>query len=153
MGENNICFSAAQGSGRRSSTRLRERTSSYPCLQPDGRENDGHEGCCRSTGGRAKMVVDDEGCRCPAGGRVEVVIDDEGCCRSAGGRAEVGSSTMRGAAALLAAEPRWSSTTRGAAALLAAEPRWSSTMRVGRRRRERCCLCAGSRAEMVIDDE
>jgi len=58
-----------------------------------------------------------------------VVIDDEGCCRSAGGRAEVGSSTMRGAAALLAAEPRWSSTTRGAAALLAAEPRWSSTMR------------------------
>ena len=61
------------------------------------------------------MVVDDEGCRCPAGGRVEVVIDDEGCCGSAGGRDEVGSSTMRGAAALLAAEPR------GAAALLVAE--------------------------------
>jgi len=60
---------------------------------------------------------------------------------------------MRGAAALLAAEPRWSSTTRGAAALLAAEPRWSSTMRVGRRRRERIYLCARSRAEMVIDDE
>ena len=60
-------------------TRLRERTSSYPCLQPDGREDDGHEGCCRSTGGRTEMVVDDEGCRC-----------------SAGGRDEVGSSTMHG---------------------------------------------------------
>ena len=92
-------------------TQLRERTSSYPCLQPDGREDDGHEGCCRSTGGRAEMVVDDEGCRCSAGGRAEVVVnaegccwsaggraemvvDDEGCRRSAGGRDEVGSSTM-----------------------------------------------------------
>ena len=121
MGRDNICSAATLPS------RLCEQTSSYPRLQQGGREDDGHEGCCRSTGGRAKMVVDDEGCRCPAGGRVEVVIDDEGCCRSAGGRAEVGSSTMRGAAALLAAEPRWSSTTRGAA--------------------------AGGRAKVVVDEE
>ena len=77
-------------------TRLRERTSSYPCLQPDGREDDGHEGCCRSTGGRAEMVVDDEGCRCSAGGRAEVVVNAEGCRCSAGGQDEVGSSTMHG---------------------------------------------------------
>ena len=77
-------------------TRLRERTSSYPCLQPDGREDDGHEGCCRSTGGRAETVVDDEGCRCSAGGRAEVVVNAEGCRCSAGGRDEVGLSTMHG---------------------------------------------------------
>ena len=77
-------------------TRLRERTSSYPCLQPDGREDDGHEGCCRSTGGRAETVVNDEGCRCSAGGRAEVVVNAEGCRCSAGGRDEVGSSTMHG---------------------------------------------------------
>ena len=42
------------------------------------------------------MVVDDEGCRRSAGGRAEVVVNAEGCRCSAGGRDEVGLSTMHG---------------------------------------------------------
>jgi len=53
-------------------------------------------------------------CRRPAGGRAERVVDGERV-------PPLYWWPRRGAAALLAAEPRWSSTMKGAAALLVAE--------------------------------
>ena len=82
--------------------RRRRRAAIHSCGEVgDG----GHQGCSRSAGGRAEVVVDDEGCHRP-GVEAEVVVDDdEGCRRSAGGRGEVAVDDG-GVTVLLAAEAK-----------------------------------------------
>ena len=100
------------------------------------------EGCCRSAGSRAKVVIDDEGyraappaaeprwssgvslpCRRPSRA-AEVVIGDEGCCRSTSCRAEVVVDD-EGCCRSAAGRAEVIVEDEGAAAPLAAETKWS----------------------------